>query len=133
MVSIVPVGKSALTALAMLAFVTASPPAPNGGVVAEPTWIWKERTSALKLVRVTCCCSLPPWTAVAIPAGVSFWPRTIGMNSWTPSVDELERGSALEKGYLNGLDLGDALQRLLNAEATCSRRRARSAPRSRAP
>ena len=37
--------------------------------------------AALKLVNVIAWTSLPPCSAFWIPAGVSFWPRTIGIVS----------------------------------------------------
>ena len=73
-------GKPAMpfTAAAMLPLLTASPPAPSVTDVLPPSSIWNDWVAALKPVSVTCCTSLPPRSALAMPAWVSFCPRTIG-------------------------------------------------------
>ena len=68
----------ALTAAATLALLIARPPAPRMAELLPPIWTWKDCVAPLKPVSVTCCCSLPPARALAMPAAVLFWPRTIG-------------------------------------------------------
>jgi hypothetical protein len=68
----------ALIAAVMLAVLTARPPAPSTAELWPPIWTWNDCVAPLKPVSTTCCCSLPPWRALAMPAAVLFWPRTIG-------------------------------------------------------
>ena len=78
--TVAPPGKPAMALIAawMLALLTAAPPRPIAVEVLPPSEIVNDCVAGLKLVSVTCCCSLPPWIALAMPAAVLFWPRTIG-------------------------------------------------------
>ena len=64
----------------------ARPPFPSTAELLPPIWIWNEwpAFAALNPVRATCCCSLPPCSAAAMPAAVLFWPRVIGTVSAPP-------------------------------------------------
>ncbi len=64
----------ALTAAATFPLLIARPPFPSTAELLPPIWIWNELLAlpALKPVSVTCCCSLPPWSAAAMPATVLF-------------------------------------------------------------
>ena len=78
--TVAPPGKPAMALIAawMLALLSAAPPRPIAVDVLPPSEIVNDCVAGLKLVNVTCCCSLPPWIALAMPAAVLFWPRTIG-------------------------------------------------------
>ncbi len=85
-------GKPKIALISSLTFwlvaVAASPSAvakPSGPDTRSPILIRNvlPAFAALKFENVTVWISLPPWIAFAIPAGVSFWPRTIGA-VWFP-------------------------------------------------
>ena len=89
--------------------------------------------AALKPVSVTCCCSLPPWSAAAIPAVVLFWPRVIGDRVGAVVVQRVRVAVRRVPDERHRLHLGDSLERRLDrrggeARAVRDRRRDVAAP-----